>query len=52
MLFVFDPRECAILLLGGDKTGLWKRWYHQAIQQAEKIYAKYLNDLKREGIIK
>src|SRR5437588_3491211 len=27
VLFAFDPRRVAILLLGGDKTGQWERWY-------------------------
>ncbi len=25
VLFAFDPRRCAILLLGGNKSGQWKR---------------------------
>lgn len=27
VLFVFDPRRMAILLLGGDKSGEWNEWY-------------------------
>jgi hypothetical protein len=41
VLYVFDPRRVALLLLGGDKTGD-SRWYDKAIPQAEKIYAKHL----------
>jgi len=28
ILFAFDPLRKAILLLGGDKSGQWTRWYH------------------------
>ena len=31
VLFCFDPRRTAILLLGGDKTGAWNAWYAWAI---------------------
>lgn len=31
VLFMFDPRRQAILLLGGDKTGAWTTWYEWAI---------------------
>lgn len=27
VLFMFDPRTTAILLIGGDKTGRWQAWY-------------------------
>ncbi len=47
ILFVFDPRRVAILLLGGNKTGD-DRWYDENIPQAEKIYADYLDALKDE----
>jgi hypothetical protein len=26
ILFAFDPRRMAILLIGGDKTHRWERW--------------------------
>jgi hypothetical protein len=52
VLFVFDPRRVAILLLGGDKTGLWKEWYPQAIADAERLYDEHLNELRKEGLIK
>lgn len=32
ILFAFDPARQAILLLGGDKAGNWKRWYDNNIQ--------------------
>ena len=27
VLFAFDPRRVAVLLVGGDKTGQWRSWY-------------------------
>lgn len=51
VLFVFDPRRTAILLIGGDKTGRWQQWYDEFIPLAEKLYAKYLEDLRQEGVL-
>ena len=45
MLYVFDPKRNAVMLLGGDKTGE-KHWYDKAIAKAEKIYEKYLQNLR------
>lgn len=42
ILFVFDPRRQAILLVAGDKIGHWRRWYSDAIKLAEQRYARYL----------
>lgn len=42
ILFVFDPRRQAILLLGGDNAGNWKRWYDQNIPIAEERYEHWL----------
>ena len=49
VLFAFDPRRHAILLLGGDKTGAWSRWYEQAIPEADTLYDAHLEALRREG---
>jgi hypothetical protein len=48
VLYAFDPRRCAILLLGGDKTGQ-DRWYQEHVPQAENLYDEHLETLKREG---
>ncbi len=42
VLFVFDPGRSAILLVGGDKSGNWTRWYRTAIPRAERMYEEYL----------
>jgi hypothetical protein len=49
VLFAFDPRKVAILLLGGKKGP--KRWYSEAIAAAERIFAEYLEELKKEGLL-
>ena len=51
ILFVFDPRRTAILLVGGDKTGQWNRWYSTAIPAADVLYDTYLHELREEGMI-
>lgn len=45
ILFVFDPRRVAYLILGGDKTGD-KRWYETFIPQAEAIYQQHLREIR------
>ncbi len=51
VLFIFDPRREAILLLGGDKSGQWAKWYATAIPQAEQLYEDYLDELKAQGLL-
>lgn len=51
ILFAFDPRRAAILLLGGDKTGRWRVWYNQAIPEADRLYDEYLDELRQEGLL-
>lgn len=51
VLFMFDPRREAILLIGGDKSGNWDAWYAEAIPEAERLYEQYLEDLAVEGIL-
>lgn len=51
VLFCFDPRRQAILLLGGDKSGEWNRWYEWAIPLADDLYDEYLAELEEEGMI-
>ena len=44
ILFMFDPRRNAYLILGGDKTGN-ADWYLAAIRRAEAIYAQHLKEI-------
>lgn len=48
--FAFDPRRCAILLIGGNKGGD-NRFYERLIPVADNLYAAHLAQLKREGLI-
>jgi hypothetical protein len=41
VLFVFDPDRTAVLLVAGDKTGQWNKWYKKQIPIAEEIYRRY-----------
>ena len=45
MLFAFDPRRRAILLVGGDKTGAWSRWYTVNVPIADRRYDDHLTRL-------
>jgi hypothetical protein len=38
ILFVFDPWRSVVLLVAGDKSGQWERWYRSAIPHAEQLY--------------
>ncbi|SRR6266508_4973368 len=51
VFYIFDPRQVAIILLGGDKTGLWNKWYDQNIPAADRLYNTYLKELTDEGLI-
>lgn len=50
VLYAFDPRRTAILLLGGDKSGDG-RWYERAVPRADDLYDEYLRELRAEGIL-
>ncbi len=45
ILFAFDPRRAAILLVGGDKTGDWTGWYDTHVPIADDLYDKHLSEL-------
>jgi hypothetical protein len=49
LLFAFDPRRTAIVLLGGDKTGDWAGWYERNIPIADDLYDAYLVEIERKG---
>jgi hypothetical protein len=51
VLFAFDPRRTAILLMGGDKSGRWSSWYEGAIPEADDLYDEHLQTLRDEGAI-
>jgi len=47
VLYAFDPRRVAVLLVGGDKTGD-RRWYDVFVPVADRIYSDHIATLKRE----
>ena len=47
ILFAFDPRRAAILLVGGCKRGD-KRWYNKHIPIADERFRQHLDRLQRE----
>jgi len=49
ILFAFDPRRTAVLLLGGSKTNDWRGWCERNIPEAERRYDNYLPELRKEG---
>ncbi len=48
VIYAFDPRRVAILLIGGNKKGN-KRWYKNFVPLADRLYAKHLASLKQRG---
>ncbi len=50
ILYAFDPRRAAILLLGGNKTGD-DRWYEVFVPLADKLYDEHLIALRKEGLL-
>ena len=47
VLYAFDPRRTALLLIGGDKTGD-NRWYVEQVPLADAIYDRHLRELESE----
>jgi hypothetical protein len=37
-----------ILLVAGDKSGQWDKWYRAAIPRAEQLYDDYLAERRKE----
>jgi hypothetical protein len=49
LLFAFDPNRNPVMLIGGDKTGKWNRWYPQKIRLAERLYRDHERSIGKEG---
>jgi hypothetical protein len=47
VLYAFDPRRTALLLLGGDKTGD-PNWYEKFVPIADDLFDQHLRQLKRK----
>jgi hypothetical protein len=50
VLYAFDPRRAAILLICGDKTGD-NRWYNKTVPVADRLYDEHVETLRKEGLI-
>jgi hypothetical protein len=48
ILLVFDPWRSVILLVAGDKSGQWNKWYRTSIPRAEQLYDDYLAERRKE----
>lgn len=47
VLFAFDPERRAILLVAGDKSGNWRKWYTKNIPLADERFDGHLESLRR-----
>ena len=47
ILYAFDPRRPALLILGGNKTGD-DRWYEKNVPKADALYERHLRELDNE----
>jgi hypothetical protein len=47
VLYIFDPRRTALLLLGGDKTGDPK-WYEKFVPIADDLFDAHLKEIEKE----
>ena len=55
ILFAFDPKRQAVMLLAGDKSqagsskARWSGWYAINIPKAEQIYRRHVRRLDQDG---
>ena len=47
VLYIFNPRRVALLLLGGDKTGD-DRWYEKNLPLADQLYDNCLAEIEED----
>jgi hypothetical protein len=47
VLYAFDPRRTALLLIGGDKTGD-PNWYERFVPIADDLFDRHLAQLKNQ----
>ncbi len=47
VLFAFDPKRQAVLLLGGDKSKTWNDWYRTKVPEADRLMDEHLERLRR-----
>ena len=47
VLYAFDPRRMAVLLIGGNKAGN-NRWYEEFVPVANRLYDRHIAELGKE----
>jgi hypothetical protein len=47
ILFAFDPVRQAVLLVAGDKSGQWDKWYRENIPIADGRLDERIAEIKR-----
>lgn len=45
ILFAFDARRRAIMLVAGDKSGAWSKWYDKNIPKADDLFDQHKQDM-------
>ncbi len=50
MLYAFDQRRTAILLVAGDKTGD-DRWYETNVPMADRLFERHVRTIKKEKTV-
>ena len=48
VLYAFDPRRMAILLIGGNKTGKWEEFYRKNIPVADALFDEHLRTIRSD----
>lgn len=49
LLFAFDPKRKAILLVGGDKSQDWAGWYRENVPIADRRFEEHLRAMGSVG---
>ncbi len=47
LLFAFDPKRRAIILVAGDKSNNWEGWYKRNLPVADKRFGEHLQDIEK-----
>lgn len=48
VLFAFDPKRRAILLVAGDKSGNWQKWYRRNIPIADRLFDEHIRRVRED----
>ena len=48
VLFAFDSKRSAIMLIAGDKAENWTRWYKKNIPLADDLFDQHIRRLREE----